>query len=253
MMDFVDSQGNYHKGEDAVFPILTKDIHGSFLFLGTGFFISDQGDFTTAKHVLLNDKNSNKPHFPLYIVQSKKDKHYLRYVQYIVPHPTADIIYGKLHSIILHQGKNIPFNNREVPFRLSNIPVRIGETLKTFAFPNSKIEIIENKEIGLFMGEWFQGDVVEYLPDGRDRVLLPDACYQTSINILGGSSGGPVINSKTEVIGVNSTGYENISDGLGSISYITPINKIFEIKININEKDATIKDHVENGNLNILI
>lgn len=53
-MDFKDSNGNLLKGEDSIFPILTKDNNGLFEFLATGFFIGFSGEFVTAKHVVLN-------------------------------------------------------------------------------------------------------------------------------------------------------------------------------------------------------
>ena len=249
-MDFKDCEGNLHKGEDVIFPILTKDKEGGFQFLATGFFISNSGDFVTAKHVVLDKMNN--PQKQLYIVQSNNGVHVIRYVEFIYPHPTADILYGKTHNIILHKGKKRPFKSKEIPFQLSNRKLGINESVQSFAFPFSKILRTPEREIGKFQGDWFFGKVTEYFPDGRDKTLLPDTCYQTTMKILGGASGGPVIDSKTVVVGVNSTGYDfEVEEE--DISFITPINKVFEIVPTINGIEDTIANHIRCGRLAIRI
>lgn len=249
-MDFKDSEGNLHKGEDVIFPILTKDKNGNFEFLATGFFISASGDFVTAKHVVF-DKN-NIPFNPLYIVQSNKGQHVIRYVEFIFPHPTADIVYGKVNNIILYKGNRVPFKSQEIPFQLSNRILEIDETIQTFAFPFSKIIKTEESEIGRFQGDWFTGRVTDYLPNGRDIIFLPDTCYQTTIKILGGASGGPVIDANTIVVGVNSTGYAFCEEE-EDLSFITPISKILEIVPIINGIEDTIENHIRFGRLLIRI
>lgn len=250
-MDFKDSHGNLVRGEDSVFPILTKNDEGLFEFLATGFFIGFSGEFITAKHVVLNNKN--QPYCPLYIVESNKGKHFVRYVEYIIPHKTSDIVFGKLHNIVLESnGKKVKFESTNIPFSLSIEDLKVNEQISTFAFPNSKIEIESNNEVGSFFGQWFNGDVKEYHPNGRDSVFLPDACYRTSIKILGGSSGGPVINSKCKVVAINSTGFD-FKDGEASISYVTPISKLLEIQICVSEIVDTIDNHLKNQRLKLLL
>lgn len=60
-------------------------------------------------------------------------------------------------------------------------------------------------------------------PAGRDRVLLPTACFQTSVPFRSGMSGGPVIAAEDgRVLGVVSTGFELGEEG-EPISFATPL------------------------------
>jgi len=55
-----------------------------------------------------------------------------------------------------------------------------------------------------------------------------------SMHIQGGASGGPVVNSKGNVFGINSTGCDVIGD-LEPYSFITPIVHALELQIDGND------------------
>lgn len=57
--------------------------------------------------------------------------------------------------------------------------------------------------------------------------MLPFPCYRGSIRILGGASGGPAMDEKGRVFGVNCTGFEG-----SSISYFARINEILPLRVN---------------------
>jgi S1-C subfamily serine protease len=59
-------------------------------------------------------------------------------------------------------------------------------------------------------------------PAGRDKVLMPTPCFQTSAPFRSGMSGGPVIGADGSVMGVVSTGFD-LGEGEGPISYATPV------------------------------
>ncbi len=242
-MDFKDNYGNLLSGAESIFPIIHKNNQGLFEFLGTGFFIGPEGEFITAKHVLLNDKNKNIPYSPCFIVQSIGESRFLRNIEFIFPHEKADLLIGKLHNSIHKNGKNFQFSNITTSFILDKEKIKLHDNLKTYAFAKSNVFIYENKEIGRFTGNWYVGKAIEHFPNGRDNTFLPDECYQTNIEILGGSSGGPVFNLKSKIVGVNSTGYELLSDEHENISFITPINKIWEMEVNFGQKNETFENY----------
>jgi hypothetical protein len=66
----LDGEGNRADLTKAIFPILKKDKYGDFYLIGTGFFITDNGIFVTAKHVLLDviDENGGQTH-SIFLVQ----------------------------------------------------------------------------------------------------------------------------------------------------------------------------------------
>jgi hypothetical protein len=91
--------------------------------------------------------------------------------------------------------------------------------------------------------------VENVLPDGRDRTLLPSKCFQTSMNILGGASGGPVAFGEGNVFGINSTGI----DGEDGVSFISSIGDLFDLSIRtVRLQDGTIKDKVNLSDLQAL-
>lgn len=66
------------------------------------------------------------------------------------------------------------------------------------------------------------GFVAELWPHGRDRVVHPTPCFQTSAPFKSGMSGGPVIDARGFVVGVVSTSFD-LSEGQEPISYAAPI------------------------------
>ena len=82
------------------------------------------------------------------------------------------------------------------------------------------------KQIVHLRPAFYDGEVQEYLPNGRDRVMLPGRCYRTNIFIHAGASGGPVFDPNGYVFGVNSTGFDGTD-----LSYVSRINEIFQLVI----------------------
>ena len=78
-----------------------------------------------------------------------------------------------------------------------------------------------------FTGDWQTGHVQELHETGFSN--LKNKCYQTSINIKSGASGGPVIKDN-KVIGINSSGLE-LQINEEPISFITPIKLLEELML----------------------
>lgn len=219
------SNGELVDPTQAIFAIFKQTRDGSLQMLGTGFFITTLGIFVTAKHVFMDviDKRGNAT-APLAILQIIKDNtFYMRPVQSCVTHANADVAVG-VAAHMSHKVTGEPLFNKVLTLSLTY--PHIGETIFTYAYPGTTVVQSEKKEIHI-SPRFYDGQVVEYFPKGRDRTMLPFPCYQTSIYLHGGASGGPVFGENGKVIGVNSTGYEGDSD----ISFISRIQDIYDLSL----------------------
>lgn len=240
---FVLNDGTNINGTRIVFPIINRRNDGRFEFVATGFFINSYGGFITAKHVVLD--NDGGLLSSLYGVHVISDSEYIiRRIESIEINSNADAAAGMLEAIYNSDGELISNN----VLAMSKARPQIGESIKTFAYPLSRMyEEDENTDIGEFSADWFMGEIVEHLPNGRDRTFLPTECYQTSALILGGASGGPVINSEGVVIGINSTGFDFGDPNYGnSVSFITPIQKAFEISVQTGSNEYMTIEEIAN-------
>jgi S1-C subfamily serine protease len=245
---FVSSSGKTINGSELVFPIVTRNNNGDFKFIGTGFFINAFGGFATAKHVIFD--NDGKPLFPFYIIQVlSRNKYIVRHVKTFSVNPNADAAVCML--VGLNQNGR-PLQNSCLTLSKDN--VNVGDKVKTFAYPKSKfVEESKRTQIGEFIANWYRGEITEHFPEGRDKTFLPSECYQTSVQILGGASGGPVIDKTGKVVGINSTGYDLENSEEFSVSFITPISAIFDIRVRVGEKEEkTIIELGETGVIRIL-
>ncbi|MFN4775845.1 MAG: hypothetical protein ACK5L4_08530 [Pseudanabaena sp.] len=91
----LDGEGNRADLTKAIFPILKKDKYGDFYLIGTGFFITDNGIFVTAKHVLLDviDENGGQTH-SIFLVQFLEEGYLYRPILRCTSHEVADITVG---------------------------------------------------------------------------------------------------------------------------------------------------------------
>lgn len=81
-----DENGKEINALEPVFPILTGNPETkTFECAGTGFLLSRDGLFVTARHVI-EDKQRNLLR-PLFAIQTIDGKHYTRYRKCIVRHP----------------------------------------------------------------------------------------------------------------------------------------------------------------------
>lgn len=214
----VDGEGNIADPATAVFPILKQTIDRNFHLIGTGFFITDSGIFATAKHVLLDviDDQGVQTH-PIVLVQFFEGSFVIRPILRCASHTVADISVG-MAAPMNHNTLGTPLKNKLL--KLTQTVPAPGERVSTYAYPRSVITRGDVQELH-FWPDFFEGRVQEHHPNGRDSVMMPGPCAQTSMYIHGGASGGPVFDSAGEVFAVNSTGLEN-----DDVSFVTPIHMI---------------------------
>lgn len=217
---FTDSAGNRQDGRRFVFPILGY-VDDEVQFIATGFFIAPD-IFVTAKHVVFDYKEIVDS---LFIVQmNEKGEASQRKVIKIASHKLADVAIGGLekHNYITNPYLTITKN-----------PLKTGDIIRTFAYPNSKVEYIDdNVAEGTFVGNFYEGKILEYMPNGS--AILKNECFMTDMNILSASSGGPVVDKNGRIVGINNSSWTFL-EGEGYISYITPINKILEMELPTNQ------------------
>ena len=212
---------------DAIFPILKEINPAEWELIGTGFFITDNGIFVSAKHVFMDvmDKNG-KQKYPIFILQKLPDKQIIqRNVRYCSTNDVADVGIGVLDQL-KNDSTGELIQNKIIT--LAPVAPDLGETIVTFAYPRHN-KIIEYDSFGyIFLPDFYDGKLEEYYINGRDQVKLPAPCYRTTINIHGGASGGPVFGPSGHAFGVNSTSFNSAPD----ISFVSRINEILSLRVN---------------------
>lgn len=188
----------------------------------------------TAKHNLF-DKNGNLFE-NLGVYHFLPDNHYiLRTIRKLTYSNDYDIAY-LLPEEIKYKGTELVLSPSLI---LTNSTPEPGDQLGTYGFPNSKMDNMRAD----FNPKFYKGNCMEFHPHGFS--LLKNPCYQTSILIMGGASGGPVFDKNGKVFALCSTGYDLI-DGEENISFVTPISPSFSMTIEDGKSEpTTINDLIQ--------
>jgi len=203
----VDGNGETVEPNEVIFPIVRQEAGGRFRLIGTGFFITDNGLFASAKHVLLDviDEKGNQTAL-IRLIQFLPGDHYvLRPILRCVSHEIADVAVGVAASVT-EDSSSAPLKNKLLT--LTTKHPTLGSPVATYAYPKTVFRGDRPQELH-FYPTYFDGQIEEYFPSGRDRVLMPAPCFHTSMHVHGGASGGPVVGADGAAFGINSTG----SDG----------------------------------------
>ena len=235
---FTDETGARVEGGEGIIPILEVIGENRYQFIGTGFFITSSGVFATAKHVLI--PAHERGHAILAWQLIPPNQWLTRPVTQFSYHETADLAIGVV----------TPARHSETGELLSHPRVRItrrvhsiGDIVATYAYPNTVIEPRDEGQVLSFAPQFYEGQIVEYLPDGRDSVLLPGPCYRTDMVIHHGASGGPVAGPSGKVFGINATGWEGTDD-----FYFSRVDELLPLELHIGEDErVTIQQLVDQG------
>ena len=242
---FEDETGAPVIGGEGIIPLLELIEGREYRLIGTGFFITDFGVFATAKHVLMATHGSGHPIFTWQLIPPNQWD--IRPVVEFNYHDTADLAIG-VSCQAIHQETGELLTNARV--RLTTRAHAVGDLVATYAYPNTRILITEEGQTLSFEPGFYEGRIVEYLQNGRDRVMLPGPCYRTSMAIHHGASGGPVAGPSESVFAVNSTGYDGTGD-----SYVSQINELLSLTITVRgdhgEEQITVEQLAERGSVTI--
>lgn len=233
---FRDGNGAPADGTEAIFPIVQIG-HDSWRPVGTGFFISNNGLFATAKHVLRDAwDRAAESLFGLHVSRSGGTVT-AREIQRIVCHPRADVAIGFLFD---KRMKDLGIQTENKLFRLTKVLPRTGDRVVSFAWPNAVVEPTSDGQRLKIASLVSQGVFDEFLPNGRDRSLLPGPCFRTSMPVAPGASGGPVAYGDGAVFGINSTGWDGTE-----MSFISPASALLDLAItNVKLPDGSIRGEV---------
>lgn len=222
---FTNSKLETSEHTTAVVPLVSEDKQLNKIFLiGTAFYISNSGILITAKHNLFDRKGELFDNLGVY--HFLPDNHYiLRPVRKLTYSNDYDIAY-LLPEQIIHKGTEIVSSNSLV---LTDSFPETDDQLATYGYPSSRLDELEAH----FIAEFYLGKCREYHPEGA--ALLKTPCFQTTIHIKSGASGGPVFDKNGRVFAICSTGFE-FGDGGENVSFVTPIapslNLVLEDELN---------------------
>lgn len=190
--------GQEAAGDGTIFPICNlKD--GKFNFIGTGFFITVNGLFITAKHVLDNEDG------PVYIVHFyEQGKYLLRPIVRASKSTESDFAVGlAANATSTSTGESL----RNAILSLSSHAPSEGETVSTYAYPETEMNHSSTTTSINFVPKWYSGPVIDHRQEGTGRVNSPVLFAQ--VQNLGGCSGGPVFSERGDggVVGINSSAF----------------------------------------------
>ena len=187
-----------------------RDDRSASNFGGTGFMISANGYVVTNYHVV---KGADSVH-----LQSTKGESFRAKVIYI--DPTNDLAMLRINDSTFAPLKSTPYTFKETPSEL-------GEDVYTIGYPRDEV----------VYGQGYLSSRTGYAGD--------TTAYQISIPVNPGNSGGPVLDSKGNVIGIISgkqTGIDGASFAIKTEALLKSIEAVpadsLESELVINKKNA---------------
>ena len=173
---------------------------------GTGFLISPDGLIATNKHVV-KDKTAE---YTVYLNDGRKFK-----AKVINLHPIDDLALIK-----------IPVNNMPYLPLGDSDKLRLGQTV--IAIGNALGEFQNTVSVGVVSG--LKRNLIA--SDEFGNIQRLEGMIQTDAAINKGNSGGPLINLRGEVVGVNTA----IASGAENIGFALPVNRLKKMIEQINQK-----------------
>lgn len=204
---------------DCIFPIMTQE-NGDMKLIGTGFYITENGLFVTAKHVLFSVLDmigtQTKPIFIMHFTAA--NNYIIRPILRAWCHEVADISVGA--AAPMQHAVNGPLKNGLIP--ISFKPVKDNTDIASYAYPNFHTYKSGTIQTLYFRPDFYEGKIIQHHKIKRDNSLMKWECYETNMHIHGGASGGPVVNSQGEIFAINTSSMELYTN----VSYITPVSLI---------------------------
>lgn len=210
--------------EEAICPVVAQGPDDSLRVIGTGFFFSAVGIFATAAHVIADALDANgEPTGAVGVIQfAYGNRFYLRRIVTATRHKVADVAVGRLEPLYNEAGEML--HNKML--KLSTEPPIPGTPIHSYAYPLCNFQREGKRQEVEFRGRYFGGRVIRYFSRGRDRVMMPGPCFETSMAIHPGASGGPVCKPNGRVFGINSSSFAD-----DPVSFVACIDSILDLGI----------------------
>lgn len=175
-----------------IFPIvsLRKEPKRGYLFLGTGFFISNDGTFLTAKHVFENPNIDDRSTYNAVMLHDGPTVHKISGVEFS---QHFDIALGHVEEVV----QDIQ------PLKLATENAPMNYDILTAEFSGTMSKQLENGSSALHFTPYFRkGYVICYYESDFPEHVLTQS-LDISFPALMGASGAPVIVERTgSVIGM---------------------------------------------------
>ncbi|MEQ9316849.1 MAG: trypsin-like serine protease [Henriciella sp.] len=215
--------GSHHERTDAIFPIVTGKSLEELRLVGTGFYISQNGIFVSARDCFEDREGSIDSSETFQAIHLAEDDTYMfRPITWGWHSNHADVSVC-VAAPMTNNKTGKPLLNSSLTLTAERPP--IGTDVCTYAFGKSKISRQSGKTEISLRPAGYDGQLIRYYPTGRDKHSIPWACYETGVEINAGASGGPVFNlERGTVFAVNTSSME----GDESVSFVTPIDFIFD-------------------------
>lgn len=211
----------------AVLPIL-RSVDGGTRgeIIGTGFFVG-HGLILTARHVIEQaEKDDPTLQTPLWCIQIRPEtgEWHWRPIEDARTHRRSDIALCRLKPTADPRGE--PLGNPVL--KLSEHDPAIATPVGTFAYPDSRIVQRGLRTRVELRPAIYDGQIEAHFPEGRGDSRMPWPCFQTSIHIHGGASGGPVFDAATgTVFAICTSSWEPFTD----ISYVTKVRDALDMPV----------------------
>ncbi len=225
--------------EMIVFPIIKAlyfaDGTERHTLVGTGFFIAGDRRFLTARHVFVGRGSAldqeDAQGIAVYCVHTIDLRRTVvaRHidVESIRTRGDTDIATG----VVLTQqfGRPNPaiaesaLETTAHFSRMRTDAVPVGSDIYTIAYPLATVTSVPG-HVGIHaQSDMYTGQVTEHYPRGRDSSFVTWPCYETTMEVKGAASGGPVLlgGSDGEVFAVNSTSIQ--PHVVSYVSALTPL------------------------------
>jgi hypothetical protein len=248
---FKTEQGEQADPGPAIFPIIKWGLDGQIDLLATGFFIGPN-IFVTARHVVeaAFDHRTGQQAFSAGMIHFyEAGRYFIRPILRGMSHRVADVAVGVV-APMTRNSDGAPLENKRLV--ISTSTVGLDAHVMTYAYPRYRNICNKSGQIIKLLPAYYDGRIIEHLPGGRDRVLLPGPCYRTSIAIHHGASGGPVFSRDGAVFAVNSTGFDGTDD-----SYVSSIGALFDLIVDDISVDgeppgkATVRELARLGHVSV--
>ena len=210
------------------FPLLTHDTAGAWRLIGTGVYVSGDGLFVTARHVIEEVLDGDQQISPLAIMHLWSESGLFGPQEYLM-RPVMQCWLGDNADVGLGVAARATNNTTGAVLSHWSWPLSwatpvVGTSAATYAFPNHSITKTPGGQLFRFSPDLYPGDIQE-VGDFRDQILAPYPYMHVGFHIHHAASGGPVVGAEGVVVGVNCRFMD--PDGPGVVAQIRCLQDSF--------------------------